>query len=86
MKNNLNLKTNILIILMTIFYFFILMTIFLFVLFQVKSSGLIIFFVFYSAVFIIFRYIVLIRKFFSVLKKIIKKIKNLYFMGIYLVY
>ncbi len=82
MKNNLNLKTNILIILMTIFYFFILMTIFLFVLFEVKSSGLIIFFVFYSTIFIIFRYIVLIRNFFSVfLKKNNKKDKKFIFYG-----
>ncbi len=83
MKNYLNLKTNLFVILMTIFYFFILMIIFLFVLFEVKLLGIfLMFFVYYSILFITFRYIVLIRNLLSILlQNNNKKDKKFIFYG-----
>ena len=82
MKTSLNLKTNILIILMSIFYFFILINIILFFSFEINLSMLFTFFIFYNIVFIILRYIVLIRNFFSVfLKENNNKDKKFIFYG-----
>lgn len=57
MKSSLNLKTNTLVILMTIFYFIIFIPVLM-----ISGLGLL---ACYSIVFIIFRYIVLIRNFFT---------------------
>ena len=83
MKNSLNFKTNLLLILMTIFYFFILFGIILANSLELNAIILIIFFApYYIIIFIIVRYIVLIRNFYSIfLNQNDKKDKKIIFYG-----